>query len=244
MPEPQAEFLAERTGSVLRLTINRPRAANAINQAVAEGLARALGEAVRNDDIRAVVLTGAGERVFSGGRDLKNPQNLAPDAFNLQRRRELRSYTEALLSFDKPLVAALNGTALGAGLMLALHADQVVAAEHAAIALPEIDIGIAGFLGHALVSLAVGDGVANDLVLTARRVPAAEALRLGLVHAVVPLEGLASEAQARASTLGAKPTATFRQTKRWILARRRAAVEAALLAYEKLEAESLAARAG
>jgi enoyl-CoA hydratase/carnithine racemase len=241
--EPHAEFLAERSGSVLGLTINRPRAANAINQAVAEALACALGEALRNDDVRAVVLSGAGERAFSAGRDLKNPQNLAPEALNLQRRRELRSYTEALLSFDKPLVAALNGTALGAGLMLALHADQVVAAEHAAIGLPEIDIGIAGFLGHALVSLAAGDGVASDLVLTGRRVPAAEALRLGLAHAVVPLERLAAEAQARASMLAAKPVATFRQTKRWILARRRAAVEAALLEYEKLEAGLLAVRA-
>jgi enoyl-CoA hydratase/carnithine racemase len=244
VPEPHAEFLAERTGSVLRLTINRLGAANAINRAVAEALTCALGEAVRNDDIRAVVLTGAGERVFSAGRDLKNPQNLAPEALNLQRRGELRSYTEALLSFDKPLVAALNGTALGAGLMLALHADQVVAAAHAMIGLPEIDIGIASFLGHALVSLAAGDGVANDLVLTGRRVPAAEALQLGLVHAVVPLDNLAAEAQARASMLGAKPIATFRQTKRWILARRRAAVEAALLAHEKQEAGSLAARGG
>jgi enoyl-CoA hydratase/carnithine racemase len=236
----QPEFLAERIGSLLRLTINRPRAANAINEVVADGIVTGLGQASRNDDIRAVILTGAGDRIFSAGRDLKNPQNLDLDAFNRQRREELRAYTEALMSFEKPLVVALNGMAMGAGLMLALHADQVVAAEHAEITLPEINIGIATFLGHALVAVLAGDGVANELVLTGRRIAAAEALHRGLVHSVVSSDRLAVEAAARATMLAAKPVETFREMKGWILQRRRAAVNAAYQAHELLDANKRA----
>ena len=234
--EIQPEFLSERIDSILRLTINRPRAANAINATVAAALVAGLAEAGCDDGIRAVILTGAGDRAFSAGRDLKNLHNLEPGAFNRQRSAELRAYTEALLEFEKPLVVALNGIALGAGLMLALHADQVIAAEHATISLPEIDIGIATMLGHALVAVLAGDGVANDLVLTGRRVTAAEALHRGLVHAVVPSDRLATVAEASATMLGAKPIDTFRDVKRWILARRRAAVSTALQAHDMLDA--------
>jgi enoyl-CoA hydratase/carnithine racemase len=236
----EPEFRSERIGALLRLTINRPRAANAINEVVAEGIISGLDQANRSDDIRAVILTGSGDRMFSAGRDLKNPQNLKLEAFNLRRREELRAYTEALLSFEKPLVVALNGMAMGAGLMLALHADQVVAAEHAVINLPEIDIGIATFLGHALVAVVAGDGVANELVLTGRRMAAAEALHRGLVHSVVSSDRLAVEVEASATMLAAKPSDTFREIKSWILKRRRAAVNAAFQAHDVLDANKRA----
>jgi len=239
----QREFLLERIGSLLRLTINRPRAANAINEVVANGIVTGLAQASRSDDIRAVILTGAGDRVFSAGRDLKNPQNLDLETFNQQRRKELRAYTDALISFEKPLIVALNGIAMGAGLMLALHADQVVAAEHSEITLPEIDIGIATFLGHALVALLAGDGVANELVLTGRRVAAPEALQRGLLHSIVASDRLAVEAEACATMLAAKPIETFREMKSWILKRRRAAVSAALQAHDALDAAKRAASA-
>ena len=241
--ETQPEFLSERIDTILRLTINRPRAANAINDVVTDGIVSGLTEASRNDGIRAVILTGAGNRIFSAGRDLKNPLNLRPEALAQQRREESRAYTEALLSFEKPLVVALNGIAMGAGLMLALHADRVIAAEHATIALPEIDIGIASFLGHALVAVLAGDGVANDLALSGRRITAAEALHRGLVHSVVPPDRLAVEAEASATMLGAKPIETFREVKRWILQRRRVAVKAAFQAHEMLDANKRSASA-
>ncbi len=234
----QPEFLSERLDSILRLTINRPRAANAINGVVTDGVVSGLAQASRDEGIRAVILTGAGDRAFCAGRDLKNPQNLSPVALNRLRREESLAYTRALMSFDKPLVVALNGVALGTGLMLALHADQVVAAEHAAIALPEIDIGIATFLGHTLVAELAGNGLANDLVLTGRRITAAEALQRGLVHSIVPFDRLALEAEARANLLAAKPVETFRDAKAWILKRRRVAVEAAYRAHDMLEANA------
>jgi enoyl-CoA hydratase/carnithine racemase len=225
MTSDESELLVERTGALMRLTINRPRAANAISEAVAAGLVQALAEANGDETVRAVILTGAGERAFSAGRDMKNPRGLPLDALNRQRRQESEAYTGALLGCEKPLVVALNGVAIGAGWMLAMHADQVVAAEHVVLSMPEVDIGIATFLGHALLTELVGGAVANELVLTGRKMPAQEALRHGLVSAVVPAGQLAEEALARAEALGAKPEQTFRQMKGWILARRRAAVE-------------------
>jgi enoyl-CoA hydratase/carnithine racemase len=235
-------LLRERAGALLRLTIHRPRAANAIDGAVARGIVAGLAEAAADPQVRAVVLTGSGDRVFCAGRDLKNPEGLAADAFNRQRRDELQAYTEALLAFHKPLVVALNGAALGAGLMLALHADQVVAVEHASIALPEIDVGIAAFLGHALVAELAGNALANDLVLTGRRATAPEAQHHGLVHAIVASDRLAAESAARAEALGAKPAEVFREMKGWILQRRRAAVAAALQEHERSDAARAAAR--
>jgi enoyl-CoA hydratase/carnithine racemase len=219
------EFLTERIGALMRLTINRPRAANAINHVVAAGIVRGIAQANADESIRAVILTGAGERAFSAGRDMKNPDNLPIDELNRQRRRESEAYTYALLGCEKPLVVALNGVALGAGWMLAMHADEVVAADHAALSMPEVDVGIATYLGHALLRELVGGALANELVLTGRKMPVQEAASHRLVTAVVPSSDLAKEAVARAEALGAKPWETFRRMKAWVLQSRRKAVQ-------------------
>lgn len=232
------ELLSEQVDDILVLSINRPRAANAINHAVAQGMVAALSEAGRQDGIRAVILTGTGEKVFCAGRDLKNPQNLDPASLNRVRREESIAYNEALMAFDKPLVLALNGATIGAGLMLALHADSVVAADHAWLSLPEINIGIPTFLGHTLIAELAGNATANDLMLSGRQMGAAEALQKGLVHAVVPSAALMTEARAHANALAAKPRETFRAAKGWILQRRRLAVRAAYAAHAALEADS------
>lgn len=230
-----SDFVLERHADLLLLTINRPHAANAINDAVAKGLVDALADAEKDRSVRAVILTGAGERVFCAGRDLKNPLRLDPESLNRVRREESIAYNEALMSLTKPLVVALNGAAIGAGLMLALHADQVVASEHAFVSLPEIDIGIPTFLGHALVSEFSGNALANDLLLTGRRMSALEAQQRGLIHDRVPGDGLIESAMARAQFLGGKPTDTFRAAKSWILQRRRLAVRAAFAAHDHLD---------
>ena len=230
------ELLRERHHELLRLTLHRPAAANAINRTIAMGLVQGLSEAMADETVRAVVITGAGHRVFCGGRDLKNPLKLDPDTLARERREESVAYTEALMAFEKPLVVAINGAAIGAGLMLALHADQVVAADHAFVSLPEVDIGIATFLGHTLVAELVGHSVANDLVLTGRRLTTTEAKKRGLVHEVVPGSALLAAADAHARFLAAKPPATFRSMKRWILERRKTAVRAAFAAHDALDA--------
>ena len=143
---------ARRESDVLLLTINRPDAANAIDAAVGDGLAAHLRDAAADDAIAAVVLTGAGSRVFSAGADLKNPAGLAPLALAEQRGAVLSGVLHAVLSFPKPLVAAVNGAAIGAGAMLALLADQVIAAETARFALPEIDHAMPTPIGLAILS--------------------------------------------------------------------------------------------
>lgn len=241
-----SELLCWQDGDILHVTINRPRAANAINGNVSAGLVAAVAEANGNCAIRGVVLTGIGTRAFCAGRDLKNPDGLDAAEIAAQRRAELRAYTYALLGCTKPLVAALNGVALGAGLMLALHADLIIAADTAAVALPEIDIGIATFLGHALLAQRMGESIANDLALTGRRMHAREALERGLVAAAVPIDRLMPEAASLAAALGQKPAGTFRTMKSWVLQRRRDAVDAALHAHDRIEneAESRGASAG
>jgi enoyl-CoA hydratase/carnithine racemase len=234
----QPSLLVECSEGILVLTMHRPQSANAIDSSMACGLVTALENALRDPDIRAVILTGSGSKVFCAGRDLKRPTNLSPAEFNHQRRRELQAYTDALLAFDKPLVVALNGAAMGAGTMLALHADQIVATPHAYLSLPEIDIGISPFLGHALVAEVAGNALANDLMLTARRISADEALHNNLLHAVVSSDLLGQEAQSRARLLASKPTITFQASKRWILQRRREAVVAALKAHEAADARA------
>lgn len=219
----EEKLLAQYRGGVLCLTINRPLAANAIDSDVARALVGRLATAGRDNSIQAVILTGAGGRVFSSGRDMKRPATVDANAFEHQRRSELVAYSQALLSFHKPFVVALNGVALGAGLMLALHADHVVAAQHVTLTLPEIDLEFATYVGHALVADSVGSAVADQLALTGRCMGAAEALACRLVHAIVPASALAQEAEAAASLYASKPVAAFRAMKAWILDRRQRA---------------------
>lgn len=221
-------MLAQRKGAVLCLTINRPLVANAIDSDVAQALVARLATASRDSLIHAVILTGTGGDVFSSGRDMNRPATMDANLFERQRRSELVAYSQALLSFPKPLVVALNGAAIGAGLMLALHADHVVAASHVYLALPEINLGIATYVGHALVADSVGNAIADRLVLTGRRMGAAEALACRLVDAIVPVGGLKQAAEAAASTYVAKPPDAFEAMKARILARRRRAFYAAL----------------
>lgn len=217
------KLLAQRKGGLLCLTINRPLAANAIDTDVAHALVTRLATAKRDHSIHAVILSGAGGSVFSSGRDMKRQATVDVNTFERQRRSELVAYSQALLSFHKPFVVALNGVALGAGLMLALHADHVVAAEHVSLALPEIDLEIATYVGHALVADSVGSAVADQLALTGRRMGAAEALACRLVHAVVSASALVQESEAAALFYAAKPVAAFRAMKARVLDRRQRA---------------------
>ena len=145
----------------------------------------------------------------------------------MQRRNELWTYTDAFLTFDKPLVVAANASAIGAGFMLCLHADQVLSVPNAVFSLPEINIGISSWLGHCLVAEIAGNALANDMSITGRKVDANEALSKGLIHTIVPALTLHTEAVARARTLIEKPRPTFRDIKQWILKRRQQSVDIA-----------------
>ncbi len=210
------------------ITLNRPRAANAIDSALANGLAAELAKAALDPAVKAVVLTGSGTRVFSAGVDIRNGED------GDQRRRNLRTCFWAILGFPKPLVAAINGVATGGGCMLALLADQRVCGNGSSFVLPEIDIGIPTYPALAILSLQLGHALAADLVLSGRRVLPPEAERLGLAIEAPP-GGLEAAAESHAAMLGAKPAETYRLCKTWLNRRMRAAIEDATQAGATLE---------
>ena len=206
---------AHRDG-VLWLSFDRPRAGNAVTADVALALADALTQAASDAGIEAVVLTGAGEKIFSAGIDVKNPDNLPHEVLAARRRGAVEHCLEAILAFDKPLLAAVNGYAIGLGFMLALLTDRVIAAEGAVFSLPEIDINIPTFLGISMVTRASGAALASDLVLSGRRMNAAEARQRALIADVVPAAELAATAQQAALMLAAKPKAAYALNTQWM----------------------------
>jgi enoyl-CoA hydratase/carnithine racemase len=215
--ESTANGLGRRLQSgVLWLALDRPRASNAIDAELSRAFAAALSNAARDDSVAAVVLTGSGDRVFTAGIDIKNPAGLDHKALSTSRRETVERCLAAILDFDKPLIAAVNGSAIGLGCMLALLCDRLIAVDQAWFSLPEIDIGIPTFLGISIVARAAGAGVARDLVLTGRRMGVEEAIRLGLAGAAVPRAELAGAAQSAAQALAAKPKAAFALDKQWL----------------------------
>ena len=218
---------ATRRGRVLWVTFNRPTVANAIDEKLAAGLIDALREATDDADVGAVVLTGAGDRVFCAGVDLKNPDGLSRDDLGESRRLRVTRALDAVVGFQKPLIGALNGVASGAGAMLALLTDMVVATPNASIVFSEIDVGLPTFLGLEIVGRLAGEQLAMDLILTGRRMPAEEAARRGLYRDVVETERLFARTQELAEQLAAKPSTAYALNKRWVNSRRREALQRA-----------------
>ena len=202
MSNEQPELLVTRQDGVVWLTLNRPNKANALSLSLQTAFNQALREAAADADVRAVVITGSGERNFSAGADLSRPAENA-EAYSAERRAQFSASLLALLDFAKPVVAAVNGAACGAGMMIPLLCDAVVAADTARFSLPEINKGLPALPGVAIVANRFGGAMAADLVLSGRWMPAAEAHARGVVREVVPLAGLAAAAQKLASSLGA-----------------------------------------
>ena len=235
--------LTRREGAVLLVTINRPQAANAINPAVADGIVAALRDADRDPAIGAAVLTGSGTRAFSAGADLREGADLPPLALAARRSAMLAGLLDAVLAFPKPLVAAVNGAAAGAGAMLALLADRVLAAEAARFVLPEIEHGMPTPIGMAILAELGGSALAADLVLSGRSMAAEEAARRGLA-VLVPGDALEGEALAAAHALSQKPALAFAQNKQWLQRRRRSAIQEATRDSAVFRLQSLTAAEG
>lgn len=177
--------LSERRGNVLLITINRPDARNAVNQSVSVGVGDALQAAQDDPEIRAVVITGSGDKSFCAGADLKalsRGENLFhPDHTDWG----FAGYVSHFI--DKPTIAAVNGTALGGGTELALASDLVIAEESAKFGLPEVKRGlIAGAGGVFRIVEQLPRKVALELLFTGEPMTSADALRWGLINQVVP----------------------------------------------------------
>jgi enoyl-CoA hydratase len=189
----------EKRQGIAWLTLNRPRMLNAMNMAMRDELWTVM-EAVRDDpDAGVLIIKGAGERAFSSGADIRE-FGTSPSYIEARRARRERDLWQLMLDLDKPLIAAIQGFALGAGCEMSMCCDLRIASEDARFGLPEVGLGyIPSAGGTQLLPRTVPSGVAMEMILSGETIDAQEALRLGLVHSVVPRERLyeAAEAQAR-----------------------------------------------
>ncbi|OGO46614.1 MAG: hypothetical protein A2W34_02825 [Chloroflexi bacterium RBG_16_64_32] len=212
---PYEMLLTERRDKVALVTLNRADKRNALSIALRDEIDQCLQELETDDAVSAVVITGAGP-VFCAGFDrneffVREPAHLealmeSTDRFHLR-----------LINFPKPMVAAINGSAMGGGLDLAVLCDVRVAAENATFAHPEIKFGAPTLYGP--LAETIGGGLARDLCLTGRRIDAQEALRIGLVSGVVPLDRLLDEAMAVATAITEAPLVALKTVKGMIIDR-------------------------
>lgn len=177
--------LAQRRGNVMIITINRPEARNAINSAVSIALGDAMAEAQRDPDVWAVVLTGAGDKSFCAGADLKALSKGERIGHPEHPKWGFAGYVRHFI--DKPTIAAVNGTALGGGTELALASDLVVAGEGAKFGLPEVKRGLIAAAGGVFrIVDQLPRKVALEMMFTGEPITSTEALKWGLINDVVP----------------------------------------------------------
>jgi len=209
-----SNILYEKDGPLAIVTINRPEVRNALNQAVMGELAQAIDEAEADDEVRVLILTGAGDRAFAAGADLKEmaARNTQTELGPASRLR--RNVANRLENMFKPTIAAVNGNALGGGCELAMACTLRVAAETAKFGQPEINLGIIpGLGGTQRLSRLVGKGRAMAMVLTGEAIDAQEAYRIGLVNQVVPAGEALAAAKELALKLASKPPVALRAAK-------------------------------
>jgi len=189
--------LTSVTDGVGVITINRRKALNALNREVMEGVVAAAQAFDASPEVRALVLTGAGEKAFACGADIKE---MSTQSHSQVYAGRMFDRWDELRRIRKPLVGAINGYALGGGCELAMMCDIIIASETASFGQPELTLGvIPGMGGTQRLTRLVGRTKAMDLILTCRRIDATEAERIGLVSRVVPAEKLMEEALAVAS---------------------------------------------
>jgi 2-(1,2-epoxy-1,2-dihydrophenyl)acetyl-CoA isomerase len=218
-----------REGAAATLELNRPETLNAWNAQLGRDLLAAITGVAEDDGVRAVVITGAG-RAFSAGadlRDLSGREERTPEGHPDVRRVLTERYhpiITTIRTMPKPVVAAVNGPAVGIGLSLALAADLVVAAESAYLLLAFVNIGLVPDGGSSLfIPARVGFARASEMAMLGERIPAAKALDWGLVNRVVADDAFAAEVAALRDRLAAGPTRSYagskRQLNHWLYAR-------------------------
>jgi len=199
-------------GGIATATFNRAAVRNALSVDLARGIVAALRTLDADPAVRGIVLTGAGDRAFCAGVDLAEARGITPDRVE-PWYGEVCAVYRAILEAGKPVVAALNGVAAGAGFQIALVADQRVAHPGVRMGQPEINAGIPSIMGTHWMRLHLGWSVVQELSLTGRLLEAAEAERWGLINVMVPPGEVVAKARALAAELGAKPAVAWARTK-------------------------------
>lgn len=202
----------EREGRIGIVRFHRPAAMNAVNDAIRQGLTRALRQLDADDHADAIVLTGSGDRAFCAGQDLEESASVTTATLARWLNRQHGMY-QAVRELDKPIVAALNGTAVGAGFQMALMCDLRVAHPRIRMGQPEVRAGLASIVGSYLMSLQIGHSLNQQLSLTGELITGERAHALGLVNDLVPQEQVLAQALQRARELAALPPTALRLTK-------------------------------
>ncbi len=223
----------EAEGAVAVLTINRPKALNALNSAVLDEINEAI-DAIDLDAVRALIITGAGEKSFVAGADIGEMSTLTKEqgeAFGKKGNDVFRK----IETLPIPVIAAVNGFALGGGCELSMACDIRICSENAVFGQPEVGLGITpGFGGTQRLARTVGVGMAKQLIYTARNIKSAEALRIGLVNAVYPLEELMPAAKKMAGIIASNAPIAVRNCKKAINDGLQTDIDNALVIEEKL----------
>jgi len=197
------EIEVSSEGGIATVTLNRPGRYNALGARIVGELGEALEEIESSGEVRAMILTGAGDKAFCSGVDLKERAGMDADE-KWAHNRTLNAFAEKLARLQAPTIAALNGLAFGGGLEITLACDFRIAVEGARFALPEVGLGIVpGAGGTQRLPRLVGPTRAKELILTARRIDAGAALEMGLVSKVVPAGSLMDEARSLAAEIAA-----------------------------------------
>ncbi|HEY3778405.1 MAG TPA: enoyl-CoA hydratase [Rhizomicrobium sp.] len=219
-------ILVETDGAVAIVTLNRPKALNALNSELLDELVHALEAIDADDALHVIVLTGS-ERAFAAGADIKE---MAPKSYmDMFKTNYFAEVSERIAAIRKPVIAAVAGYALGGGCELAMLCDFIIAADNAKFGQPEINLGVMpGIGGTQRLTRFVGKSKAMEMCLTGRNMDAAEAERAGLVSRVVPLTELLAEARKAAQAIAAQSVPIAMMTK-----------EAINRAYETTLAEGL-----
>lgn len=208
--------LYEKSGGIATITINRPKALNALNKQAVEEISSRLDEAEEDETVKVVVITGAGDKGFCVGLDLKSVRGIsAVDGMNLSLLGQ--KLTKKIEELRKPVIAAINGYALGGGLEMAMSCDFRIASENARMGQTELNVGlIPGWGGTQRLPRLVGRAMAKELIFTAKMIDAKTAKQLGLLNEVVPPDELKSAVKKFAGELITKPPVGLQLAKQLI----------------------------
>ena len=233
------QYIAVETrDGIATLTLDRPEVMNAWHAPMRREITAALGDLNADDRVRAVIITGAGDRAFCAGQDLNETKAFDPERA-AEWIDEWRALYGAIRSLDKPLVAALNGVAAGSAFQVALQADIRIGHADVRMGQPEIDAGIASTLGPWLMRGMLGLSRTVELTLTGRMMDGRECHAIGLIHELVPEEQVMARSREVAGELAAKPPIAMRLNKRRFREATQAGFDEALEAGARIQRESM-----